>query len=142
MPILKALTLTAIPKSANDPVQLRRAKLIARLEEQLVLLQNPDHVRKLSRWVTKDGQKQLVSKDQRVRPWWRTDSAGQLFMIVKYGGKPLEFEKGKAAIVVQEKGKLSSVIETLITAARTGELDSLLANASKVRPFQKARKAA
>lgn len=142
MAVLKSLAIVTMPRSVVDPVQTRRIKLVGRLEEQLQLLQNPDLVRKQQRWVTKDGEKQLVSKDQRVRPWWKTDAAGHLYLVVRYGGKPLEFEKGKAAIAVPAKDKLSSVIETLIAAVRGGELDEILGSASKARPFPKKRKAA
>ena len=42
MQALKSLNFTAIPKrSFDNPVHLRRAKLIARLEEQKALLDNP-----------------------------------------------------------------------------------------------------
>jgi hypothetical protein len=40
--------------------------------------------------------------------------------------KPIEFEKGKAAIAVPSLDKLPSVIDTLITAVRNGELDEQL----------------
>ena len=39
MPVLKSLSFTALPKSTNDPVQQRRTKFIAKLEEQKLLLQ-------------------------------------------------------------------------------------------------------
>jgi hypothetical protein len=142
MPMLKSLSFAAIPKIINDPVLTRRANLVSRLEEQLILLQNPAHTRTRQRRVVVDGEKRLVSQDQRVRPWWGTDAAGHTFMTVKFAGKPLEFEKGKAAIAVPSKEKLPGVIETLIAAARGGELDDLLTQASKQRPFQKSRKAA
>ena len=47
------------------------------------------------------------------------------------GGKPVEFEKGKTAIAVASLTKLPSVIDTLITAVRNGELDEQLAAASQ-----------
>jgi hypothetical protein len=40
--------------------------------------------------------------------------------------KPIEFEKGKAAIAVPSLDKLPTVIDTLITAVRNGELDEQL----------------
>jgi hypothetical protein len=142
MPLLKSLAFAALPKTVNDPIQTRRAKLVSRLEEQLTLLQDPNHTRTRQRWVVADGEKRLVSQDQRVRSWWGTDTAGHVFMTVKFGGRPLEFEKGKAAVAVPAMEKLSAVIETLIAAARGGELDDLLTLASKQGPFRKARKAA
>jgi hypothetical protein len=43
----------------------------------------------------------------------------------------IEFEKGKAAIAVPSLDKLPSVIDTVIAAARNGELDQQLAEATK-----------
>ena len=37
--------------------------------------------------------------------------------------KPVEFEKGKAGIVVGSRERLPTVIDTLIAAVRAGELD-------------------
>ena len=44
----------------------------------------------------------------------------------------MEFEKGKAAIAVPLLDKLPSVIDTLITAVRNGELDEQLGQSSKL----------
>jgi hypothetical protein len=60
-------------------------------------------------------------------------------MSIKFGAKSLEFEKGKAGIVVPSKDKLPIVIDTLISAVRAGELFS---QAAKTGTIGKARKAA
>jgi hypothetical protein len=142
MPVLKSLSFTALPKSGNDPVQARRAKFVAKLEEQKQLLKDPNHVRTVQRWTKVDGQRQAVTKQQAVRPWWKTDPAGQVVMSIKFGARPLEFEKGKAGIVVPSKDKLPVVIDTLISAVRAGELDELFSQAAKTGTIGKARKAA
>jgi hypothetical protein len=141
MPVLKSLTFTAVPTRVDDPVLFRRAKLISRLEEQRTLFQNPTHTRTVQRSVEEGGEKKRVEKQQRVRPWWRTDATGNLVMSIYHGSKPIEFEKGKAGVAVQSKEKLPALIETLITAIRSGELDEVLANASKSKT-PKARRAA
>ncbi len=142
MPILKNLVFTAVPARSHDPVANRRAKLVERLEEQKLLLKNPSHVRTSQRWTGKGDERRQVEKQQRVRPWWRADASGQLVMSLFHGTKPIEFEKGKAGIAVPSKDKLVSVIETLVTAVRNGELDDLLAHASKSRVAPKVRRAA
>ena len=142
MPVLKSLSFTALPKAANDPVQQRRAKFVAKLEEQKLLLKDPNHVRTVQRWTKVDGERQASTKQQAVRPWWKTDPAGQVVMSIKFGAKPIEFEKGKAGIVVPSKDKLPAVIDTLITAVRAGELDELFNQAAKTGTIGKARKAA
>jgi hypothetical protein len=141
MPILKNLTFTAVPARSNDPVASRRAKLIERLEEQKVFLANPSYVRTSQRWTGKGDERRQVDKQQRVRPWWRTDASGALVMSVFHGTKPIEFERGKAGIAVASKDKLPALIDSLIAAVRAGELDDLLA---RVKPVgaPKAKKAA
>jgi hypothetical protein len=89
-----------------------------------------------------DGQRQASNKQYAIRPWWKTDPSGQVVMSVKFGAKPIEFEKGKAGIVVPSKDKLPAVIDTLIAAVRAGELDELFSQAAKTGAIGKARKAA
>src|SRR3954452_12376670 len=97
--------------------------------------------RTIQRTVKEGDEKRIVSKQQKVRPWWRTDSAGHLFMSIRMGGRVVEFEKGKSAVAVSSKDKLPNVITTLIEAIRAGELDDVLAQAK--RPgFGKVKKAA
>ena len=82
-----------------------------------------------------DGSKQLVERHKRVKRWWLTNGAGQLFVTVRYGAKLIELEKGKAAISVSGKDKLAEVFEALIEAVRKGELDE------QIKAVQSAAKA-
>ena len=79
---------------------------------------------------------------KRVRAWWRTDPTGAVVLTVRYGAKPIEFEKGKAAIAVGKKEKLIPTIETVIAAVQAGELDTVLATMSKSAVLTKGKKAA
>lgn len=142
MPVLKSLTFTAVPARSLDPSANRRAKLVARLEEQRLLLQNPSYVRVVQRWTGKGDERRQVEKQQRVRPWWRVDGAGNIVMSVYYGTKPIEFEKGKAGIAVASKDKLPALIDALIGAAKAGELDGLMAASGRPVGAPKAKKAA
>ena len=105
MPVLKSLSFTTLPKSTNDPVQQFRAKFVARLEEQKLLLQDPNHVRTVQRWTKVNGERQATTKQQAIRPWWKTDPSGQVVMSIKFGPKPIEFEKGKAGIAIPVQGQ-------------------------------------
>jgi hypothetical protein len=142
MPVLKSLSFTSLPATTSDPVQRRRLSLVAKLEEQKQLLQDPHHVRVTQRWTKVDGERQPTTKRQAVRPWWRVDAGGQTVMSMKFGSKPVEFDKGKAGILVGPKEKLPAVIDALIAAVRAGELDDLFVQASKARGAGKGRKAA
>src|SRR5262249_23894170 len=139
--VLKNLAFTVVPTRGHDPVATRRAKLIERLEEQKALLGNASYVRKTQRWVGKGDDRRQIEKQQRLRPWWRTDATGGLVLSVFHGTKPLEFEKGKAGIAVASKDKLPALIDSLIGPVRAGELDELLARVKPVGTL-KARRAA
>jgi hypothetical protein len=138
---LKSLSFTAVSKDVRNPVMARRIKLIERLEEQRTLFANPSFVRISRRWVKVDGERRQVEKQQRVTPWWRTDGSGQITLSIKFGSKPIEFEKGKTGVLVSSKEKIPAIIETLLTAARAGELDDLLTQASKLKATPKKRAA-
>jgi hypothetical protein len=56
-------------------------------------------------------------------------------MSIKFGARPIEFEKGKAGIVVPSKEKLPAVIDTLISAVRA--LDDRFNQAAKTGPIGK-----
>ena len=142
MPVLKSLSFTALPKSNNDPVQQRRIKFINKLGEQKLLLKDPNHVRAVQRWTKVNGERQATTKQQAVWPRWKSDPSGQVITSIKFGAKPIEFEKGKAGIAVPSKDKLPTVIDTLIAAVRAGELDELFSQAAKTGTIGKARKAA
>lgn len=140
---LKSLTFVpAPPKTPHNPTFYRRERLLQRLQEQLQLLKDPSYAPLIKRWKKgEDGVKRPVDHIRRVKPWWRVDEKGFTVLTVRYGFKPLEFEKGKAAIAVGTVEKLESVLTTLIAATRSGELDAFL-EASKGLGKAKAKKAA
>ena len=142
MTALKSLTFTTLPKIGANPTMDRRTNIIARLEEQKRLVSDPAYVRTVRTWVKKDGQRTPVDKQQRALPWWRVSANGSYVFFVRSGWKPIEFEKGKTAIAVPSLEKLRSVIDTLITAVRNGELDEQLAQAKKPVTTAKSRKEA
>jgi hypothetical protein len=131
MSALKSLTFTTLPKIGANPTLDRRTKIIARLEEQKLLLNDPNYTRTVRTWVKKDGQLTPVDKQQRVLPWWRVNANGSYAFSVRLGSKPIEFEKGKNAIAVPSLAKMPLVIDILITAVRNGELDEYLAQRKK-----------
>ena len=131
MSALRSLTFTTIPKIGANPTFDRRTNVIARLEEQKLLLKDPRYTRAVRTWVKKDGQLTPVDKPQRVLPWWRLDATGSYVFFIRSGSKPIEFEKGKNAIAVPSLDKVPLIIDILITAVRNGELDEQLAQTKK-----------
>ena len=71
------------------------------------------------------------------RRWWCEDVTGNVYLTIRYGQKMIEFEKGKAAISVPNKDGLNEVLDVLIAAVRSGELDEALTTMSKARGFKK-----
>jgi hypothetical protein len=124
MSALKSLTFTTLPKIGANPTLGRRTNMIARLEEQKLLLNDPKYTRAVRIWVKKDGQLTPIDKQERVLPWWRMNADGSYVFFVRVGSKPIEFEKGKNAIAVPSLEKLPVIINILITAVRNGELDA------------------
>ena len=139
MQTLKSLTLTAVPtQQLNDPALIRRAKLVARLQEQKALLADPAYIAIDKRWETgADGRKELIERQRKVRCWWHEDANGAVFLVARYGQKPIEIEKGKAAITVPSKDGLNEVLDVLISAVNQGELDGALSAMSKARAKKK-----
>jgi len=143
MSVLKSLQFVSVPKSfSNDPKLARRNKFIVQLEQQLALAMDENYIVRRQRWVKQaDGSKQLVEQPKRVKRWWRTDAAGNCFFILRYGNKLVPIADGKSAVAVGERPNLAKVIETVISAARDGELDSAIEGA-KAMPQKLKKKAA
>ena len=116
MAVLKSLTFLTLPQSGANPVIDRRSRVIERLEEQKRLLADPNHRRTIRTTVKKDGEKTTVEKQHRILPWWRMAQNGSYVFFIKASQKPVEFEKGKAAIAVPSLDKLPALIATLIGA--------------------------
>ena len=142
MPALKSLSFTALPKSVNDPVHMRRARFTARLEEQQLLLKDPNHVRTVQRWTKVDGERQATSKQQAVRPWLED-------RLLRTGGhvhqvrcQAHRVREGQGWHRGRVQGQASGRHRQLIAAVRAGELDDLFSQAAKTGVVGKPRKAA
>lgn len=137
MTSLNSLNFVALPKIDGDPTIERRKRTIAKLEEQKLLLSNPNYVRKVRTFVKENGVRKSVENEQRVSPWWRQHTDGTYLFAIKVGAKSVDFEKGKAAVAVPSLDKLPSVIDTLIAAVRSGQLDVQLAQGRQSPPPRK-----
>jgi hypothetical protein len=84
---LKGLTFGTINKGRENPVLVRRAKLVQRLEHQKALARDPTYTLTVAKWVkTETGGKELVQQPKRVRPWWCEDVLGSIGLTVRAGG--------------------------------------------------------
>lgn len=128
MSALKGLSFIENPRNTkSNPEIQRRNKLILRLEQQLKLSKDTGYAPTKIKWLPDSfGVKQPIEVRKRISPWWRMDAAGRIALVVKYGSKPIEFEKGKSAIMIASKDQLPATIEKLIKAVAEGEVDNLL----------------
>lgn len=143
MSALKTLKFTATPNDDAKALISNRTWLIDRLEEQKQLLADPSFVRTSQVWSGKGDQRTMTERRQRVSPWWQLDQSGSYVLLVRFGRKPIEFEKDKPGIVVPSLDKLASIIDTVIAAARSGELDPYMKPGTKPKtPTPGTKKAA
>jgi hypothetical protein len=129
---LQTLTFTTKPKiEAVNPIEVKRAKLIIRLNEQRAMVQclldNTDFIAYKEVFITDDesGEKRRLKRPKRIRPWFY-QSNDKYYFEIKYGTKSLEIQKNKLAIDVGDKTKLLTVINTIIDATNQGFLDTEL----------------
>ena len=146
MSYLAKLNVTQLKRpAAMTPQEQRRAKLIAKLEEQLAvanaeLAGNTFNVTKHVWKTDVDGEKQRVASERVVRPWyWRDGDALQ--MVVRYGAKVLELSKGKKAISVTTLKDVPTVIGTVLAAVKAGELDAAIEAVVGTRTLKLTKKA-
>ena len=74
-----------------------------------------------------DGNKKTVTVPKRVKEWFYC-VADKWYFEVRYGNRLLELAAGKPVIEVTKKERLVGVIDTVIKATESGELDELLSN--------------
>lgn len=129
---LQALTFITKPKVETvNPIEVKRAKLIVRLNEQRAmvqcLLESTEFTAYKDVYIIDEetNEKRKVKRPKRIRPWFY-QSAGKYYFEVKYGTKSLEIQKNKPAIDVGSKDDLLTVIDTIINATQQGFLDTEL----------------
>ena len=90
-------------------VQPQRALLVAQLEQQKHMVIDPAYSIMQSKW-TKDetGNRMKTETPKRLRRWWHEVGQDGYVLCVRYGAKPIEFEKGKAAVAAVGKDGLKS----------------------------------
>jgi len=111
----------------NNPIAVRRRKLIAKIDEQLQLAANKDFTPRQHKWVTdEDGSQRKVEVAKRVKRWWTASLNGKINLVVRYGSKPLEFAKGKNAIELASEAEVADTLRKVRDAVELGELDAVI----------------
>jgi hypothetical protein len=129
MSTLKSLKLVKYTPATSQSANLtRRKKLVAKLEEQIRAVQDPEFQPVKLKWVRDEaGEDKRVEVRKRVREWWRVGESGTVTLTIRYGSKLIEFEPGKNAIELKSTTELVPVLEQVKRAVLSGELDQQLA---------------
>ena len=130
--VLSSLKVIARPKiEPKPPVLGKRLKLIEKLEQQKEMAVCMIENRRFEAFRDKKvknpetGEVTVQRRPTTVRPWYY-DSDDHYYLEVKVNNKPIDIQKGKPAIDVGDKAKLPEVIDTIIKATESGELDDFL----------------
>ena len=128
MTVLDTLNFVAFNSlQSNNPIAIRRRKLIAKIDAQIQLAANKDYTPTQHKWVTDEhGNQCNVEVSKRVKRWWTVSVDGKINLVVRYGSKPLEFAKGKNAIELASEAEVADTLRKVREAAELGELDVLI----------------
>ena len=115
-------------KRTQSKTEHRRGKLLEKLDDQLGMIQalidGEVYTRMRRVWRTNEnGERVLMDRPKRTRPWYWMSGAGGCYFQVWYGSKVLELKPGMTAIQVATKEELPDVIRSVMDAVKFGELD-------------------
>ena len=133
---LQTLKFTAFnPVVTVSPVQYRRNKLAAKLDEQIAAARaavaGTTYVaHRVRRFKCETGN---VTRDveKRLRLWFQQVDDKRWCVVVFYGARQLELAKNKNAVETGNLPGVVTVLETLRKAVLAGELDSQIAAAAE-----------
>ena len=111
----------------NNSFLKRRRKLIAKIDEQILLATDSNYRPTKTKWVSNvDGIERKLEIPKRIRRWWTEQLGGAILLTIRYGNKVIELEKGKNAIELSSKAELEPTLQSIKQAADNGEFDTLL----------------
>ena len=89
MTVLDTLYFVAFKPFANtNPIAVRRRKLVAKIDEQILLATDKDYTSTQHKWITDaDGNQRKVEVAKRVKRWWTASADGKVNLVVRYGSK-------------------------------------------------------
>ena len=116
-------------KRQQTKTEHRRGKLLEKLDDQLAMVQalidGEIFTRNRRVWQKNEaGERVLVERVKRTRPWYWMSGAGGCYFSVWYGSKVVELKPGMTAISVAKREDLLDAIRAVIEAVQSGELDA------------------
>ena len=135
--LTKLTVKSVIRTNKQDPVQQRRQKLVAGIEEQLKVAEaavkgESFEVLKKTWAKNQQGEKVLVERMRKVRKWFFEQDGGW-YVQCKYGSKVLALGKGGNAVFVKALEDVEAALQALYAAAVGGELNEAIENVMKSR---------
>jgi hypothetical protein len=125
--MLKLLKLVPNKRYSNNVFLKRRRKLIAKIDEQILIATDSNYKPTKTKWVgNEDGTERKLEIPKRIRRWWTEHLGGTVLLTIRYGNKVIEFEKGKNAIELSSKAELELTLQSIKQAVDDGEFDTLL----------------
>jgi hypothetical protein len=121
--------------AAKDPVQDRRNKLIAAIDEQKLVLaaqqKGEIHTKEHDKWMTNDqGERVQVRARRKVKAWFFAQDGGW-YVQCRYGARVLLVDGKNNAVFVNKLEQVSAVLDVFQADASAGELDAAIAHAAE-----------
>ena len=111
----------------NNSFLKRRRKVIAKIDEQILLATDSNYKPTKIKWVrNEDGSERKLEIPKRIRRWWCEQQGGTILLTIRYGNKVIELEKGKNAIELSSKAELEPTLQSIKKGVDDGEFDTLL----------------
>lgn len=122
MSSLSKFTFKTLAKApAVDPIQRRRDKIIAAIEQQKLVL-----AAALKGEIFTIPAKVEGKAAKAVRPWWVAQDNG-FYVQCRYGARPLLLNAANNAVFVNNLSEVEAVLAAFAAAAKSGELDKAMA---------------
>ena len=128
MALLNSHKLTLYKRTnQNNSFLKRRRKLIAKIDEQILIATDSNYQSTKIKWVqNEDGTERKLEIPKRIRRWWYEQQGGTILLTIRYGNKVIVLKEGKNAIKLSSKADLEPTLQSIKQAVDNGEFDTFL----------------
>ena len=110
MTVLDTLNFVVLNPLYNNPIAVRRRKLITKINEKIQVYTNKVYTPIQPMCITyNDIKKRKVEVTKRLKRWWTASVDEKINLVVRNGGKPLEFANGKSTIELATEAEVAHV---------------------------------
>jgi hypothetical protein len=136
MSSLAKLTIKTVSRQTKlSPIEARRNKLLAGIEEQLKVaeaaMRGEEYAVRLSRWGKNEaGERVRVQRQKVVRSWFFAQDGG-FYVQCKYGARTIALSKDGNAVFVKQLTEVPTALQAIYAATAAGELDEAITSSVK-----------